>query len=373
MKTNLKIIRKYNFNYNGINIDFAYPIDRKTGQPFHVLCGYAISSVRNGSHNTINSSYSYMCQLKKYFEEFIEYNDLNWNEVVDDDIVSYLDDFQFKENKLSSRTIELQRQAIISFYKWAYKYGYIDYPMELDINCEHQELMEHLQQHDPYQGIINEYITKNEFNILLENIPGESDYLMLRNEIILMFGRECGLRTHEVTSKNNFKVDKLRQLIEETENKGKKSFEINIYGKGNNKKRKILITPILFQKLKHFIFDKNLRGRFSPTLPLFTSENGKPITTSSHGTKLFNETKKISSFSNIKSWDNKVFHSLRKTFATNLATYCYENGIDWRSYLPPRLGHESWEMSEKYIISEALMNNRQDVLNELRPKAKYRF
>ena len=124
---NLQIREIINFSYGGTHIDFAYPFDLDTGEPFHLLSKYSLSKAKNGTHKTIKSSYGYIYQLKKYFEEFIDYNSLDWREVSNEDIISYLSYFQFKENRLSARTIELQRQAIISFYTWAYQYGHIDF------------------------------------------------------------------------------------------------------------------------------------------------------------------------------------------------------------------------------------------------------
>ena len=74
-----------------------------------------------------------------------------------------------------------------------------------------------------------------------------------------------------------------------------------------------------------------------------------------------------------KRWKYKTYHSLRHTYATNLATWCSENGYDWRAHVPSRLGHSKWETSQIYVEVEALMNNRIDVLNKLKPITKLAY
>jgi site-specific recombinase XerD len=368
----LKLEHMKGFKYGGISYDFSYVVDRKTGEPVHELCGFALVSAISEKNRTPSSSKSIVQQLKIFWEDLVIFNQIDWRLLSDEEIEQYLYEYRFLEKKLAANSINLQKSAIQSFYDFAYKYGFIEFPMELDIGFELDGFKEYLEYPDPHIAIESQYIQKNDFEKLLAKVPGESNYLLHRNELALMLGYHCGVRTHELTNEYNFRINQLLNAIDKAKKNKKSSFELTIYGKGNQKPREILITTKVFNKLNQFISDKKLRGKFPTYLPLFLDQNGKPIIGTGLGSYVFRQAKAAHNEFIGKKWQHRTYHSLRHTFATNLATWLAVRGEDWRLHLPPRMGHKRWETSQIYVEVEALMNNRSDVLNKLKPITKLR-
>ncbi|MFC1626065.1 tyrosine recombinase XerC [Pseudomonadota bacterium] len=362
----LKLRYMEGLKYGGKSHVFSYVVNRETGKPIHEICGFAFISAITGKHKTRDSSKSIIQQLKQFWEDVVLYNDIDWRGLSDEAILQYLYEYRYLEQDCKGPTIDLQRTAIQTFYDWAYKYGFIEHPMELDIGFDIEGFKDAVDQPDPHTVIQSQYITDKEFKKLLANVRGESDYIRIRNEIALLLGKESGTRTHELTSPYNFNVSALLDAIQKAESENKTAFDFTIYGKGNGKSRKIEISTKVFIKLKRFLRDKKLRGKFSSDLPLFLDENGKPIISSGFGTSVFKDAKDTTLEFTGKIWEKRTYHSLRHTYATNLATWCSENGMDWRTVLPSRLGHSHWETSQIYVEVDALIHNRSDILNQLK-------
>lgn|GEM_PF-3141897 len=363
----LKLRHLLQFNYAGIPYDFAYLVDRRSGTPHHLTCGFALHSAISGKHRTLQSSIAIIEQLKLFFEELVLFNQLDWRDVSSEQILQYLHEYRYKAKGLSGRSINLQRHAIESFYDWAYQLGFIDTPKELEIEFQIDGFKDHIENPDPHTAIESQYISQQEFEVLLANVPGRTRYMKLRNELVMLLGYMCGTRTHELTHQHNFVVAELLDKLDLANNTDRRSFEVTVYGKGNNKARNVLVTPRLFQSLKNFLTDPRLRARFDTNSPLFLNQLGKPITGTNLGSQVFR--KALANCPEFVShqWQRRSFHSLRHSFATNLATWCAETGYDWRSHVPARLGHSHHSTSLIYVEVEALMNNRVKLLNELRP------
>lgn len=356
-------------HYGGRVLDFWFLAHEQTGEPVHEICGYALISRINGAHKTLGTSRTYVQHLKQFWEDVVLWNGLDWREISDEDISSYLHDHRFKAKGLSGKTIQGQLAAISEFYKWAYKYGLLEYPKEIEIGFDFPELLDAMTYAKKEMLIQSQFIPKDEFNQLVECIDRKSRYLSIRDELALLLGYECGTRTSELTNQHNFKIKQIKALLKEAEAKGESTFDLKIYGKGNNKERTILITTRVFNKLKIFLRDKKLRGKFSDDLPLFLDEKGKPIVSPDYGSGVFARARNRMPYSN-KEWDNKVYHSLRHSFATNLACWCYENNKSWQSVIPPRMGHNDWQTSLIYVEADALLNNRIDFLEKIKSKGQ---
>ena len=352
------------FKYGGGKYDFSYVVDAETGKPIHEICGFSLISSISRKHKTAQSSKSIIQPLKQFWEDVVLYNDIDWRELSDEEITQYLSEYRAKEMDCSLSTVKLQKSAIQSFYNWSYRYGFIKYPMELDIGYD----LESSQ--NKHAVVESQYISQAEYKKLLANVRGQTRFIRARNEIILMLGRYSGVRTHELTSRYNFNVLSLLDKIKEAESEGETSFDFQIYGKGNKKPRRIKIPTKLFIKLKAFLRDKNLRGRYSVELPLFLDKNGKPIRSAGLGSRVFLDAKNAVEEFTGANWNMRSYHSLRHTYATELAGWCAINGYDWRVIIPPRMGHSHWTTSQIYVEVDALLNNRIEILNKLNCNVK---
>ena len=67
----------------------------------------------------------------------------------------------------------------------------------------------------------------------------------------------------------------------------------------------------------------------------------------------------------VQLWLDRSYHILRKCFATERVSFCYEIGLDPRVFVPQWMGHEEFKTSEIYIFFDALLNNRVRVLKDL--------
>jgi len=360
------------FRYGGRAIDFWFPVQKGSGEPIHEISGFSLISRINGRHRTQATSKAYVQHLKMFWEDVVLWNDLDWRDITDEQIVLYLYQHRFLQDKCSGKTIGAQLIAISEFYKWAYHYGLIEYPKEIDIGFDYPDLMDQLIYSNKQTLIQSQYISKDDFNLLLASITGETRYVLIRDELALLLGYDVGLRTSELTNGYNLNVRNLKDLIKKTEFDNRTTFDIVIHGKGNNKARVITVTTRLFLKFKIFLSDKKLRGKFSEDLPLFLDPNGKPIISPDYGSSVFRRAKNNCPQFYGDSWKHKHYHSLRHTYATNLAAWCYENNKSWQAVLPPKLGHKDWRTSLIYVELDALLNNRVELLEKLKSKGNLR-
>jgi len=370
MRSIFKILEMKDLRYAGSDHTFWFVINESTGEPLHEVCGFLCMKSIEGKLKSLSTK-NYASDLKLFWEEFVipnqeAHKDKNWSWKVlsDQDLVEY---FHFRKKQgLTGNSIQRQVAAVQSFYDWAYQSGIIDLPREVEVRFDLAELS------SKETSIRSQYITKKEFTKVLSGIPAKSRYLKLRNKIALLFGYECGFRSGELVRESNLNVKWLKDQIKKSEHEGKLSFEMPVVGK-RNKSRQVLVTPSLFQQLDIFLNDKKLRGAWSDDLPFFLDGNGKPIKTSNtkFGSDLFTAARKNAGLYG-DTWGHRHFHSLRHTFATNLAGWCYEKNKSWMTILPYRMGHTDWTTSLIYVEADALLNAREKQLQDLKASGKLR-
>lgn len=141
---------------------------------------------------------------------------------------------------------------------------------------------------------------------------------------------------------------------------------MTIKGK-NGVTRKTLVDVKVTKAIHKFIW-----GRLKATnSTLMCQKSGKPLKDVNHGTALFRRS--IEQYLNnnaleaedVKAWLKRSYHVLRKCYATNSVSFCYESNLDPRIFVSRWLGHASSETTEDYIIFEALLNKRLELLTEL--------
>ena len=370
MGISYKILKMKDFRYAGSDRTFWYVVNESTGEPLNEVCGFLFIRSVEGKLKALSTK-NYASDLKLFWEEFVVPNqeahkDKNWDwkNLSDEDLHEY---FHFRKKQgLTGKTIQRQVTAVQSFYDWAYEQGIIDLPRKIEVRFDLAELS------DKETSIRSQYITDEEFTKVLSGISAKSRYIKQRNKIALLLGYECGFRSGELVRNPNLNVKWLKDQIKKAEHEGGMTFEMPVVGKGN-KTRPVVVTPKLFQQLKAFLNDKKLRGAWDDELPFFLDRNGKAIDTSNHkfGSNIFRDARKNAGLID-DTWKHRHFHSLRHTFATNLAGWCYENNESWMSILPYRMGHTDWTTSLIYVETDALLNNRSKQLQDLKASGKLR-
>ncbi len=207
--------------------------------------------------------------------------------------------------------------------------------------------------------ILSQHINKSQLNELLENITTQSSFERDRDQLALKMGYELGLRSGELVRGNNFSISRLEKV--RLEYRFGEAIPWNIVGKGRGggKTREILIKPRLAENLFDFI--NKYEALFKNSNHLFTQRNGKKLSPQ-YGTKTFYHAKNNI---NDPQLNNLSFHSLRHTYATNLALWCQENQINDR-LVQDRLGHTYPETTAIYIEVAHIMNNNLEKSQEMR-------
>lgn len=313
---------------------------------------------------SINTSKAYAQSLKTFFEVLeSSSSDIDWKSVTEPMMSHYINDYLLGERKLSEKSLNPHIEALKDFYQWAWKTRLLDKPKRFSFS--YSKGRGELSREKRNISLKSQYIAEADFILLLSNVTSNhkehKSYIVERNELILCLGYMAGLRAAEVTDVRNFNTVEVRKLIEEAKKESKKAIRIEIIGKGK-KLRYIDIDPALFEKIDHFISNRRLK---IPDGPMIANYDGSPLSPGYASTVFGAVRSKCYSSCTSKKWDSYSFHSLRHTYATNLVTWCYENGVDPKVRIPERLGHEDWQTTLNYLHFEAVKNGRSSVLEDL--------
>ncbi|OUS23817.1 hypothetical protein A9Q99_27710 [Gammaproteobacteria bacterium 45_16_T64] len=270
---------------------------------------------------------------------------------------TYLFSYLQQTRQLSDKSISRDITVLDSFYNWAYKKGFAVSRPTFSFTYEKKNRRNRQGGSSAHsiKRMHKEYIDQESFEFLLENVTNKNPFINERNCLTLELGYKLGLRAAEVTHPKNLNTTKLRNLIE-NEPTGS-SIEIDIFGK-RNKWRTVIVPPDLVDNIDRFL---NKRRKYYPDGPLICSTKGK-ILSASFASKVF---RKCRIHTNSEEWKDRRFHSLRKSFATNLVAWCYLHGIDPWQMVPERMGHESSETTKIYVFFDAVYNMRTDVIRTL--------
>lgn len=176
--------------------------------------------------------------------------------------------------------------------------------------------------------------TDEEIRLIYKAIETESDWLTLRNKLIISFMLDCGLRQNEVCGVYLWDLDFVRCTL-------------NVHGKGN-KDRLVPIGNITMECLHKYLAICPYKNDF-----LLCNRRGKKLTCNS--VKLFASKlqKKLGfEFSS---------HKLRHNFATNyLLDSYYQNGMYDTYSLMILLGHENIKTTDRYVhyVQQQIATNR---------------
>lgn len=321
--------------------------------------------------------------LLSFFQTLERYG-LEWDSLSDTDMSGYLYGHLHKFHGLKKQSMERHISSIKGLYAFAYDAGIISAPAKFSYQYIQDESKENKKTKKKIDfDLYNNYLHKDLFNEILANIASKRAFEKERDELALIIGFHCGLRTSEVTNSENLKTKELKNLISAAEKIGSRTITITLIGKGS-KIRKVDIPPYAVRKIKQF-----LEGRRSklPDGPLICSRRGEPLI-GSHCTNIFRRAKNASigiiekniarihelnpnyHFISKESFSNLVFHSLRHTYATNLVDFCYKHGLDPWQYLPDQLGHSDVETTKTYVVFDGELGRREKIRQALNNEIK---
>ena len=263
-----------------------------------------IKEIRNIKRYSNNTIISYSEDLKSFLDYCIEYSKTDIKKISEKLIKSYL--MVLSESGLEKISLSRKLSSIRGFFKYAYKYNYIDVNPTSFIS--NPKSIRKLPEVVPCEIILNTYkeIDKDEINAKLYKIIIE-----------LLYG--CALRVSELCNLNFGDVDI-------------KSKTVRILGKGN----KVRIIPIgdkSITVLKVYLSDKNLKSND----PLLIDKNGKRICRR----MVYNIVNKYLTI--VSDLEKKSPHALRHSAATHML----DNGADLRA-VKEILGHENLSTTQIY-------------------------
>jgi integrase/recombinase XerD len=238
------------------------------------------------------TSESYLALLELFFKFF---NDREPDEITQDDVADFINDFIIK-NGFSPSYQNQMISAIKMYYEESGRGKIIPQFLER-----------------PRRGrALPKVFSKEEVSVILNSVRNT------KHKLLLWIIYSCGLRRSEVTNIRLDDIDKTRNIIHIREGKG-------------GVDRIVPVSEKVWQKLDEYLYN------YSPVKYLFEGQNKRRYSVES----VYNVFKQALKKAGI----NKEVgvHCLRHSYATHL----HENGLDIR-YIQELLGHKSTRTTEIY-------------------------
>lgn len=326
-----------------------------------------------------NSLNSYGAVIKSLVEEVEADPDIaGFDDLTDAHMTQYLEFVLFRERGVSAKTLDLHAIVLDGWFNWCYECGYFAKPARFtyyvsqDVELELKKAVGRANSLDPFK-LHHKYIPAKEFDELLRFEPSKIPYTTARNELILRLGYESGLRASEVVSSFNLSLREISRAIKAADAKRRFGFELDIIGKGahGGKVRTIHVPDGLKRKIVRFV---QLYSTKLKHTQLICAKDGSGLN-STYASKIFRDSKRHlidKSESEIADrWERlplRSFHSLRHSYATNLARRIYMGDLKNRvprTLVQERLGHSSSSTTSIYIhFSSVIFNDHIEIQNE---------
>jgi len=343
-------------DYHGIPIT-TMAIHNHNYMYHRIACEFLIEkSTKNGTKATLRAYASDLC---KFLNIINTNNSINTFDIYNPELHNirvYLNGL--KNDGLSDSSLRRNIATLHEFYKFLKEFGYSEYTLDFDFRSIYPNSNLGLVNKATSQ-ILSKYIHESDLENILAHVKTKSEYKRKRDQFAIKAGYYLGCRAHELINKDNFKISKLKKELPEGGflEKG----HIRIIGKGN-KSRTVLITSLEFKRDLYKILYSSSSKHFKKYI--FETPSSGCLTDPNYATATFKEAVNCYLAENLVSEDMSrtymglSYHSLRHTFATNLVTFCEEEGYDTRIFLPQWLGHSQIETSNLYICAQALLKKK---------------
>ena len=194
------------------------------------------------------------------------------------------------------------------------------------------------------------YIPPELFDQLLKHLVCKTAFERDRDELVMRFGYEIGIRTDELVRNHNWSVKKLEAArLKWQFGEGIEWNNLIGKGSGGGKPRDVLIKPALAERL--FEHMDKYKKIYKNSQHLFCQSDGTKLG-AKHGTNTFYNAKiKF----NHPELNFKSFQKLRHSYATNLALWCIKHQLPNR-LVQDRLGHSDFSTTEVYLEVALLIN-----------------
>ena len=358
-----------NYQYAHRTLNFYCIVD-DSGIPIFAPSMFLFHLAKKGKSSRTVRGYAF--DLEKFFTVLEESKladggfGIDYREVSDKQMSGYLNGYLKQICQLKDKTIDRHIAALSGFYKYTYKQGLLSEKTNYTFTYGEEEVKV-----SALQGLTTAlhetYFNESEFkSVLLANIDTDDPFYKERDKLALMLGYHAGFRTEELIIESNLDVAKLKKLLPYQKVRVPKAITLPILGKGG-KTREAQLTVAGTTAIYNFLWGraKNVKTN------LMCSKVGKPLIYTGHGTELFRDCIK-SYYAKVrisederKQWAARKYHTLRKCYATNMVEYCIDLGLDPKVWVTQWMGHEDPDTTDIYIFYDAVLNKRQNTLNDL--------
>lgn len=287
-----------------------------------------------------------------------------WSKVKKRDMTGYIAGDLIQTRSFTEASTQRHIASIRKFYTWLEKKGYSAGPDQFNWNYKSYYAKKEASHKAPtpdFSDLHSTYIDKKSYKKLLSFAERDDAFLAARDRICIRLGYEAGTRAAETLKINQLSISNAVISARDKNNGLWATTRFTIIGKGN-KLRELLIPPSLCEEIYRYCtrFSDYFSSKHAP---LICKRDGGNIKNTKHASYAFTALSKAAELTRI---GHQGYHSLRKSFATNLVSECHQNGTDPWVEVPRRMGHENVETTKKYIYFEALLNNRSKILAQLR-------
>lgn len=357
------------FRKNGVSYYSVVLADIETDAIHVPACAYLLAlSMAGARPHTLNS---YASVLKSLIEEVEADTEIkSYDDLTDAHMTQYLEAVLYHERGVSASTINFHTTVLQGWFKWCYENSYFEKPERFNyytsqnIKLQLKKAAGRANSLDPFR-LHHKYIPPSEFDELMRFESSKNPYNIARNELILRLGYQTGLRASEVVSFHNLSLSEIKRAIQDAEKKRLNGFEIDIIGKGSDggKIRTVHVPDDLKRKIERFMQQFSVKMKHSH---LICAKNSSELNVT-YASKVFRDAKAnliVNADTVIADrWENlplRSFHSLRHSYATNLARRIYTGDLKDRVpriLLQERLGHTHPSTSAVYIHFSAVAWN----------------
>ncbi|KPV99028.1 tyrosine-type recombinase/integrase [Pseudoalteromonas sp. P1-8] len=359
----MRVVQVKGIKYAGGEINLSTVVDDKD-IPLFAPSLFLLHVARNGriSDNKATTK-AYAQVLKDFFDVLKASDDLSYADVTDAHMTAYLNAYRGQKKGNKKSTIEYHATVLSKFYSYMKKIGITDAFDYLSFTYDNSETQRNVK--DLLMGeILTIYMDENEFeDKILAQVKAQNPFIRERDELALKLGYYAGFRTHELVSHNNLSTAILRRKFPEKDKHLIRADELEIIGKGN-KVRKAHISPKLVSAINNFLWGRGKNLKES----LMAKANGESLSDLNYASRLFTRIKLANlaeTNSDKDAWKARVYHSLRKCYATNSVGFCYDENKDPMVFVPQWLGHSSVETTKIYIFYDFVITNRFGVVDTL--------
>lgn len=366
----LKVIES-DFPYGGSTKKIFGIFDSDARRPHLAGTAFILRKALDGARSSTLRTYA---NSLAPFLQFVE-NDVvvkEWDNVSDEYIHYYFAHVLIGQKGLAGQSLQLVRTVITLFYDWAVSSGWTQRKRFISkgtIEALRNRVEIEVSKNnsiDKYR-LFSQYISEGEFDSLLSWVSMGHEFEKSRNIICLQLGYLSGWRRSEVVDPANMSVRKIETAMKVADKKGDPGMKIAVIGKGRGggQARTTYIPPRLREHIERFI--KGPLRRSKPHDLLIAKRNGSRLG-NHHCSYLFNRTRNAfqmgsQDFDSVNTWlesMNRCFHSLRHSYATNMARYLRENDLPIQ-ILQDLMGHKDLETTMIYVHLEAMLFKEQNV------------